>query len=192
MGQIQSGVNQLVMGAIGGTVAKSVKDQQKLSEQINKERLDKEAQAAQEKKANQEKMALAVSSKYGEETTKRMDPTQIEYEYNFMYHPEKLQAEEEERAAAEKEVMQQEYQKRVDAGWDPGRAWDFANTGVDPLEHPDEFIPTSNYDGDKYQQANRISAKQSFVKQNNRKQFEQRLESAKQCKIRHQSVGGKK
>lgn len=192
MGQIQSGVNQLVVGAIGGTVAKSVKDQQKLSEQIKKERLDKEAQAAREKEANQEKMILAVASKYGEEATRAMDPTEIEYEYNYMFHPEKLQEEEEESAAREKEVIQEEYQKRVDAGWDPRRALTFVATGIDPLEYPEESIPTSNYDGDKYQQANRISAEQSFVKQNNTKQFEQRLKSAEQCKIKNQSVGGKK
>lgn len=196
MGQIQSSVNQLAMSAIGASVAKSVQNQQKLEEQkVLDAKAEKEAQikAAEAEKKQQKLMYNTVAGKLGAEATSKLSDAEIAYKYKEFTAPQQLAADEEYDNQGFWDMIHDDINNLVEAGWDEQRAIDYTLTGVDPKEYPEAFNDnSSNYDAAKGKKANQKSLKESVVKGNSKKQFKQRLENAKQRKLKKQNVGGRK
>ena len=220
MGQIQSSINQLSTGVIGGTIAKSlagdsIKDNlgfKKNILSIDPEQIDAYNEAvgnivggdlkAQEAFETQAKIAKeqeqrnhmfnTVVAKYGTNAANKMDDAEIEDRYFELTDPKGYAKEQQAMDDGFNEYINEEISKYVAAGMDEDRAVTLVTTGVDIMDNPEAAIPNYNYDSAKGKQANNISLKQSITKKRLNKSFENRLANAKSRKVRQQSVGGKK
>lgn len=192
MGQIQSSVNQLAMSAIGASVAKSVQDQQKLEEQ---KIADAKAQlkAAEDEKKQKKLMYNTVAGKLGAEETSKLSDSEIAYKYKEFTAPKEFAEDRDYEDKGFWDMMNDDINDLVEAGWDEERAINYTIYGVDPKDNPIVNNDNSlNYDATKGKKANQKSLKESVVKSNNMKLFKQRLGNAKQRKLKQQNVGGKK
>lgn len=220
MGQIQSSVNQLSTGIIGGTIAKSlagdsIKDNLGFKKTIlgmDPKQIDtyneavgnivggdikaEEARETQTKIAKEQEqrnhMFNTVVAKYGTNAANKMDDAEIEDRYFELTDPEGYAKEQQAQDDGFNEYINEEISKYVAAGMDEDRAVTLVTTGVDIMDNPESAIPNYNYDSSKGKQANNISLKQSITKKRLNKSFENRLANAKSRKVRQQSVGGKK
>ena len=220
MGQIQSSVNQLSTGIIGGTIAKSlagdsIKDNLGFKKNIlsidpeqidayneavgnivgsdlrSQEALETQAKIAKEQEQRNH-MFNTVAAKYGTNAANKMEDAELQYKFREITDQQGLAEEEEENSAAIQEMLLEDAGELMNAGWDADRAMTFVTTGVDTMDNPEAAIPNYKYDSTKGKQANNVSLKQSMTKNRLNKSFENRLANAKSRKVRQQSVGGKK
>ena len=137
-------------------------------------------------------MFNTVAGREGVEAASRMNDIELQEKYKEITAPGDAAADKEYEDQGFWDMINDNINDLVEAGWDEGRARDYVIYGVDPKDHPIVDDNSLNYDVTKGKKANQKSLKESVVKSNNMKIFKQRLENAKQRKLKKQNVGGRK
>lgn len=182
MGQIQSSINQLTMGAIGGVVAKGVKDEAKLKQELEEKQLKRQ----QELQKFDDNMIEKFAYKIGKEVPQYSQEEAMKQASKVYKDP-----------IARKTAFSDMYDQRDE--FSPDDIWEFYTEGAglgDEYTYYKAYKKIFGVDpihDEQVREAANINAKQlSNAKAHGKKQFQARLENAKSRKIRKQSVGGKR